>query len=88
MEQLFNEAYEQIDDFADKLGEIIYDKMFDENPTTEIGKYVFLTLKECKTDRDFKIANDMLSAICGWNLDSLIEMIRERDEEDYAWESI
>lgn len=88
MKNIFENACNEINHFSEKLGEVVYDEVFDGNPTTEIGKYVLLTFKQCETERDFKIANNMLCAVCGWNLDSIIEKIKERDKEDYFWESI
>lgn len=88
MRKIFEDAYNEINHFSEKIGEVVYDEVFDGNPTTEIGKYVVLTFKECETERDFKIANDMLCAITGWNLDSIIERIKERDDGGYYWESI
>lgn len=85
----FKDACKEIDNFADKLGEIVYDEFVaEDNPTTEIGKYIIIVFKECETERDFWIAEQMLIAICGWGFDSLVNMIKKRDEDGYFWESI
>lgn len=87
--KMFDQATENIDDFTDKLGEIFFD-IFNEsdNNTADIGKYINRTLRECKTDREFQIANDMLRATCGYGIKHLIDRIEELDKNGHVWESI
>lgn len=79
----------EIDDYSDKLGEIVYDTFNEvDNFTSDVGKSIVSVFNGCETEREFKIANDMLIAICGWSLYSLIVKIKKRDEDNYFWESI
>ena len=84
----FNEAYIGIDNFRDKLGEMFLDFFNEEdNSTYEIAKSIIAVIDTCETERDFEIADRMVTAICGYSLDSIIDNIKERDEDDYIWES-
>ena len=84
-----NAEFEQIEDFKDKLGETIFDFFNEEsNVPIEIGIGVKNVLLSCKSKAEFKIADDMLSAICGYGIESVLEKIKQRDKEDYTWESI
>ena len=87
---VFDKAYDEIDDFRDKLGEVLVDEvMSEDNPGLDMAKGVISTFSMCQTEREFEIANSMLAAICGWNFDSLVEKIKEYDaDEDYCWESV
>lgn len=85
----FNKAYIEIDDFRDKLGETFFDFFNeDDNSTYEIGKSIISVVGLCETERDFKFADRMVTAICGYSLDSIIEKIKERDAKGYKWESV
>lgn len=90
MDKMFlNQAYADIDNLADKIGEIVFDEINeDDNSTKDMGKYIMLAFKDCKTEDEFKSANQMLIAVCGWSFESLIEKIKKRDEKGYLWESI
>lgn len=84
-----DEAYEEIDDFRDKLGEMFLD-IFNEvdNNTLEIAKGIIAAFEKCETQRDYDIANTMLRGICGYGLDHIIEEIRKRDAEGFVWKSV
>lgn len=77
---------DEIQDFKDKLGEMVLDAvMEDDNSCYEMAKGIFGTFENCQTDREFEIAEQMLIAICGYSLESLVEKIQERDREGYVW---
>lgn len=80
----------EIEDFRDKLGEVIVDALFDdENTSLDIVKSVLGCFDTCQTDREFEIAERMLTAVCSWNMDTLVNTIRERDNDpDFVWESV
>jgi len=79
----------EMDDAADKLGEIIYEEIDSAgNITTEIGKGVHSVITNCKTEEELKIANDMLIAICGWSISTILENIEKRDAEGHVWEAV
>lgn len=84
-----DEAYEEIDDFRDKLGEMFLD-IFNEvdNNTLEMAKGIIAAFEKCETQRDYDIANTMLRGICGYGLDHIIEEIRKRDAEGFVWEIV
>ena len=76
-------------DIQDKIGETVYDFIEeDSNNTYEIGKSVFNVITDCETQEELDIADKMLTAICGYNLDSVLAKIEERDKSGYAWESL
>ena len=80
----------EIDDFRDKLGEVIIDALFDEeNTSLDIVKSVLGCFDACENDREFAIAERMLTAVCSWNLDTLVKIIRSRDNDpEFTWESV
>lgn len=85
----FNEAYMEIDDFRDKLGETFFDFFNEEdNSTYEIAKSIIAVIDTCETERDFEIADRMVTAICGYCLESIIDKIKRRDAVGHCWESI
>ena len=84
-----NNAKNDIEFLADKLGEIVFDEInADDNFTCEIGKQIIFTFNQCKTEKEFQVANDMLIAICGWSFDTVVDKIKKLDAEDFYWESI
>lgn len=82
-------AYEEIEDFRDKLGETFFDVFQEEDNTTyEMAKGIIRVFSEtCSTENEFNVADAMLTAVCGYTLSSLLEKIRERDKNGYPWVS-
>ena len=77
-----NHAYENIEDFCSKLGEIFYELFIEEdNGTYQIAKSIISVFDICKTERDIEIADSMLIAICGYGIDSLITKIAWKEAE-------
>ena len=43
-------------------------------------------ISDCKTEREFQIANNMLTGACGYGIKTLIERIKELDEDpEHSW---
>ena len=85
---ILRSACAQIDCLKDKLGEVLVDAFSEEdNSGYEMAKGVMSTLESCSTQKEFDAANNMLMAICGYSIESLVERIRERDEQGFSWES-
>jgi len=81
-----DKAYIEIDNFRDKLGETFYDAfMEDDNTTYEMSKGIISVLENCNTEEEFKAANAMLTAVCGYGIDTLVGRVQERDEQGYVW---
>ncbi len=81
-------ASSDIDFFTEKFGEIIYDSSQEEEPSTyDLGYEVEKVLRNCETEKEVAIVNDMLIAFCGYGLKTLVDKIRTRDKTAYAWES-
>lgn len=79
----------EIKNIVNKLGEIIYEEIDSmDNSVKDIGKYTLNVLLECKTEDELKIANNMLIAICGWSIETLLKKIKERDSKGHVWESV
>lgn len=86
-QKLLDEA-EKIDHFSDKFGEVFLDAFMEaDNGCYEMAKGILNTFYECKTDRDFQIANHMLMGICGYTAETLLERIEKRESEGFVWES-
>ena len=68
---------------ADDLGDVIWQAINEyDNSSTDMGKYTSLVFDDCKTDREFYIANAMLIAIAGWGIECLLDRLPEDDEDD------
>ncbi|MEE1255970.1 MAG: hypothetical protein UHN47_05605 [Lachnospiraceae bacterium] len=79
----------EINDVTDKVGELIFEEINDVgNSTTEMGKGVYNVLSNCKTEEELKIANDMLIAICGWSISTILENVEKRDAKGHVWLSV
>ena len=85
---LLDKAYIEIENFSDKLGETFYGAVQEEDNTTyEMAKGIIGVFSSCETQKDFDIANAMLIAICGRSFETLVEIIKERDNSRYCWGS-
>lgn len=83
----FNEAYSEIHEFRDKLGETFYDAIEEyDNTCYEMAKCIVAVFGKCENEHDFEIADNMLTAVCGYSVENLINRIRKRDSEGYPWE--
>ena len=86
--ETLNAAYADISNFRDKLGETFFDAvMEDDNFTCEMARGIISTFSNCNSKKEFEVANNMLVAICGYSFETLVERIKERDEQNYIWES-
>lgn len=71
IEKLINDS-----DFCEVLGDVIREEIAEDDVhSRHVGEYVLKSF--FRND-----ANDMLIAICGWSMDTLIEMAQERIEAD------
>lgn len=60
----------------DDLGCAIVDAFYeDDNYACDIGKGVINCFSNCQTEREYKIADEMLTAVCGYCIDSLASKI-------------
>lgn len=83
--EILNKAYAEISNFRAKFGENFYDAIQeDDNSTYEMAKGIISVFSsQCNTKKDFEIADAMLMAICGYNFETLVERVKELDEEGY-----
>lgn len=81
---------EEIDNFDDKLGETVHDEALNDPMwnTSTFGYGIQRALSKCETKKEFELIDDILIAFCGWSFQTLVEMIRERDKDEYPWESV
>lgn len=84
-------AEKEIENFEDKLGENFYDAIQeDDNLTIDMAGGILHAFSDCKTEREFQIANNMLTGACGYGIKTLIERIKELDEDpehNWRWEN-
>jgi len=86
--KILNDAYVGIENFRNKLGETFVDAyMEDSNSSYEISKSIIAVFDNCKTEREFEMADRMLIAVCGYSIESLIDQIKGRDASGYVWVS-
>lgn len=85
--EVLNNAYVEIDKFRTKLGEIFMDAVTeDDNTSYKMAKGILSTFADCTTEQEFKAANHMLTAVCGYSFECLVSKIKERDSKGYVWE--
>ena len=83
----FEKARTEISNFHYKLAEVFCDVfMEDSNNGYEIAKSIKHAFDKCESERDYEIASDMLMAVCGYNIESLVEQIEKLDQSNYVWE--
>lgn len=86
--ELMDNSYMQIENFRDKLGEVFFDAIMEEdNSTYEMSKCIISVFDKCKTPEELDIADSMMAAVCGYGIKSLIDKIKERDLEGFEWSS-
>lgn len=87
--ETLNIAYAEIENFRDKFGETFYDAIQeDDNTTYEMAKGIISVFSsQCNTKKEYEIADAMLMAICGYSFETLVKRIKERDQNDFLWES-
>lgn len=86
--EVLNSAYAEIDNFRDKLGEVFFDAVMEEdNSTYEMSKSIIATFSNCNSKKEFEAANSMLMAVCGYSFETLVQRIKERDRKGFCWES-
>lgn len=86
----FNATRKEIDSFSNKLGEAIWIAMLDPDHMVEdMGANVASVLSKCTSDQEFKAANKMLKAVCGYNAKALVREIKERDADpEFSWATV
>ena len=69
-----------------KTGETIYDLfMEDDNTIHDIGEGIISVIEGCETEEQLQLVSDTLAAVCGYNLTSIIQDIREKDANNHYW---
>ena len=71
-----NEFDDKIEEFDVKLGSAVYEAfMEDGNFFNDIGSAIVSTFNACKTESEVEIADRMLIAICGYGIETLLNII-------------
>lgn len=84
----FKKESSSISQFTEKLGEVLIEAIEeDDNYSYEMAKGVHTVLINCKTEEEFSVANNMLIAICGYSIETLMERIHDYDKSGYIWET-
>lgn len=56
------------------MGENFYDAFQeDDNLTIDMARDILHAFSDCKTEREFQVANNMLTGACGYSIQTLIE---------------
>lgn len=62
------------EDFEENFGDIVYSAFMDsENSLEDISDDILAVFSSCKTENELKLADNMLIAITGYSLDSLLK---------------
>lgn len=82
------EPYKPIDvaAYGDKIGEVIIEEFEDiNNNATDIGHDVCRSFNECLTKEQFDSVNHMLIAITGSSIDTILDTVKQRDDQKWTW---
>ena len=82
--------FENISSLANKLGEITYYAVLEEDNFPEkIGEAIASLVSSCELERDYDIINKVIVAICGYSIPTLLDRIVECDKDrDWEWDTI
>lgn len=83
IEGAVNQIRDLYDDAIDKLADVTVDAIYeDDNSGYEMAKGILNTFADCETEKEFKIANDMLISICGYSIETLLTKIKEKEQSE------
>lgn len=73
-----------------KIAELVIENFFSDDVSTEsIGEYLSYVLNSVvKTEGEFNVFSEMLTAFQGYNIKSLIEQVKSGDRNHRVWESL
>ena len=75
---------------AEKLGETMCDCIMNDGSkySVDMGADLLDIAKNIEHESQYELMNDVLIAVTGSNLSDLLEIVRERDDRGYAWETL
>lgn len=74
---------QDMDDAVDKLADVTVDAIYeDDNSGYEMAKGILNTFADCETEKEYKIANDMLISLCGYSIETLLSKIKEKEQSE------
>lgn len=74
---------QDMDDAVDKLADVTVDAIYeDDNSGYEMAKGILNTFADCETEKEYKIANDMLISICGYSIETLLSKMKEKEQSE------
>lgn len=83
IEGTVNQIRDLYDDAIDKLADVTVDAIYeDDNNGYEMAKGILNTFADCETEKEFKIANDMLISICGYSIETLLSKMKEKEQSE------
>lgn len=81
-----NQIRDLYDDAIDKLADVTVPAIYEDNDNNrygyEIAEDILNTFADCETEKEFKIANDMLISICGYSIETLLTKIKEKEQSE------
>lgn len=77
------EQIQSMNHVIEKLADVTVDAIYeDDNNGYEMAKGILNTFADCETEKEFKIANDMLISICGYSIETLLTKIKEKEQSE------
>ena len=77
------EQIQSMNHAIEKLADVTVDAIYeDDNNGYEMAKGILNTFADCETEKEFKIANDMLISICGYSIETLLTKIKEKEQSE------
>lgn len=85
--EIIKNAIDKINDFDKKLGQILTEELMCGNTRYLLPNGIIELFDLCVTEREFEIVNYVLKLLCNLSIESLIDLINERDLDfEYYWD--
>lgn len=80
------EQIQSMDHAIEKLADVTVPAIYEDNDNNrygyEMAKGILNTFADCETEKEFKIANDMLISICGYSIETLLSKMKEKEQSE------
>lgn len=80
------EQIQSMDHAIEKLADVTVPAIYEDNDNNRYGygiaEDILNTFSDCETEKEFKIANDMLISICGYSIETLLTKIKEKEQSE------
>lgn len=70
------------DSHKDTVTDVLYEKITDyDNEPKDIARGIVYAIRNCDTAHEYELVNGVISAITGWDINGLLEIVEDRIKE-------